>query len=337
MPLLQAGRVLLRRPEQGVRRRRQDPGPLPPGRPDRPQRGRAGLAGRRRDPGLRRGRRPGPVHRLPRPDLQEPAPGDHLHLRQRRQHAQPRRPSPDLRSATFDACARNGKYAQWVKDNYTWLSKKLGGRSARRTSTSTALLHAQGPDASSPAPQQTADYRAALDAADRQAGLIACAFATAPAAALCRSGDTGNGGLKVPEGFAATRATSSAFPGRHRIGCGARARARQAQRALTPDGIRTGLLTTMSQANRVGKQNARERVSAEKIARQRAERQPQAVDDRRRRRSVSSRWPPVSASPSLAAKHNSSPYVAPVAAVVDPQAKSDKATPASTSAPTTRR
>ncbi|WP_194913857.1 DsbA family protein [Catenulispora rubra] len=81
----------------------------------------------------------------------------------------------------------------------------------------------------------------------------------------------------------------------------------------------------MSQANRVGKQNARERVLAEKIARQRAER-------RRKQLTIGGvvvLVVGVAAAVGIgvsAAKHNSSPYVAPVAAVVDPQAKSDKAT-----------
>jgi protein-disulfide isomerase len=81
----------------------------------------------------------------------------------------------------------------------------------------------------------------------------------------------------------------------------------------------------MSQANRVGKQNARERVLAEKIARQRAER-------RRKQLTIGGVVVLVIAVAGAvgvavsAAKHNSSPYVAPVAAVVDPQAKSDKAT-----------
>ena len=81
----------------------------------------------------------------------------------------------------------------------------------------------------------------------------------------------------------------------------------------------------MSQANRVGKQNARERVLAEKIRRQRAER-------RKRQLTIGGvvvLVMAVAVSVGIAvsvAKHNSSPYVAPVAAVVDPQAKSDKAT-----------
>lgn len=81
----------------------------------------------------------------------------------------------------------------------------------------------------------------------------------------------------------------------------------------------------MSQANRVGKQNARERVLAEKIARQRAER-------RRKQLTIGGVVVLVVAVAGTvgiavsAAKHNSSPYQAPVAAVVDPQAKSDKAT-----------
>jgi protein-disulfide isomerase len=81
----------------------------------------------------------------------------------------------------------------------------------------------------------------------------------------------------------------------------------------------------MSQANRVGKQNARERVLAEKIARQRAER-------RRKQLTIGGVVVLVVAIAGTvgivvsAAKHNSSPYVAPVAAVIDPQAKSNKAT-----------
>jgi protein-disulfide isomerase len=81
----------------------------------------------------------------------------------------------------------------------------------------------------------------------------------------------------------------------------------------------------MSQANRVGKQNARERVLAEKIARQRAER-------RRKQLTIGGVVVLVVAVAGgvgvavSAAKHNSSPYQAPVAAVVNPQAKSDKAT-----------
>lgn len=72
---------------------------------------------------------------------------------------------PNLRSATFDECARSGKYAQWIKDNYTWLGKKLGG------SVGTPDIYIDGtpfalkdPNAV-PGAQQTADYRAALDAA----------------------------------------------------------------------------------------------------------------------------------------------------------------------------
>jgi len=81
----------------------------------------------------------------------------------------------------------------------------------------------------------------------------------------------------------------------------------------------------MSQANRVGKQNARERVLAEKIARQRAER-------RRKQMTIGGvvvLVVGVAAAVGIgvsAAKHNSAPYAAPVAAVVDPVAKSDKAT-----------
>ena len=72
---------------------------------------------------------------------------------------------PNLRSATFDQCARSGKYAQWIKDNYTWLGKKLGG------SVGTPDIYIDGtsfplqdPNAV-PGTQQTANYKAALDAA----------------------------------------------------------------------------------------------------------------------------------------------------------------------------
>jgi protein-disulfide isomerase len=81
----------------------------------------------------------------------------------------------------------------------------------------------------------------------------------------------------------------------------------------------------MSQANRVGKQNARERVAAEKVARLRAER-------RRKQMTLGGAVVAVVAVAGgigiavSAAKHNSSPYLAPAAAVVDPQAKSSKAT-----------
>lgn len=80
----------------------------------------------------------------------------------------------------------------------------------------------------------------------------------------------------------------------------------------------------MSQANRVGKQNARERVLAEKIRRQRAER-------RRKQMTIGGVVVlviAVAASVGIAvsvAKHNSTPYLAPAAAVVDPQAKNAKA------------
>ena len=81
----------------------------------------------------------------------------------------------------------------------------------------------------------------------------------------------------------------------------------------------------MSQANRVGKQNARERVAAEKVRRQRAER-------RRKQMTIGAVVIGVVGLVAgvgiavQASKHNSSPYLAPVGAVVDPQAKSDKAT-----------
>ena len=80
----------------------------------------------------------------------------------------------------------------------------------------------------------------------------------------------------------------------------------------------------MSQANRVGKQNARERVLAEKIARQRRER-------RRKQLTIGGVVVlviAVAASVGIAvsaAKQNSTPYLAPAAAVADPQAKNDKA------------
>jgi protein-disulfide isomerase len=77
---------------------------------------------------------------------------------------------PNLRSATFDECARSGKYAQWIKDNYTWLSKKLGGQVGTPDiyidGTSFPL---QDPNAV-PGAQQTANYRAALDAAIAKQG-----------------------------------------------------------------------------------------------------------------------------------------------------------------------
>ncbi|MBS2537278.1 thioredoxin domain-containing protein [Catenulispora sp. NF23] len=79
----------------------------------------------------------------------------------------------------------------------------------------------------------------------------------------------------------------------------------------------------MSQANRVGKQNARERVMAEKIARQRAER-------RRKQWTIGGVVVVVIAVAGgvgiavNAAKHDSGTYLAPVGAVVDPQAKSSK-------------
>ena len=77
---------------------------------------------------------------------------------------------PNLRSATFDECARSGKYAQWIKDNYSWLGKKLGG------SVGTPDIYIDGSpvvlkDPSAvPGTQQTADYRAALDAAVAKQG-----------------------------------------------------------------------------------------------------------------------------------------------------------------------
>ena len=79
----------------------------------------------------------------------------------------------------------------------------------------------------------------------------------------------------------------------------------------------------MSQANRVGKQNARERVAAEKLRQKRAER-------RRRQLTIGGAVVAVivvAGSIGIAvsaSKHNSSAYLAPAAAVVDPQAKSGK-------------
>jgi protein-disulfide isomerase len=79
----------------------------------------------------------------------------------------------------------------------------------------------------------------------------------------------------------------------------------------------------MSQANRVGKQNARERVAAEKLRQKRAER-------RRRQLTIGGAVVAVivvAGSIGIAvsaSKHNSSAYLAPAAAVVDPQAKSSK-------------
>ena len=80
----------------------------------------------------------------------------------------------------------------------------------------------------------------------------------------------------------------------------------------------------MSQANRVGKQNARERVAAEKIARQRAERRRRQIRSAARG-SASSRSPPASAS-RVRRPSTTAALRRPAAAVVDPQAKSDKAT-----------
>jgi protein-disulfide isomerase len=78
----------------------------------------------------------------------------------------------------------------------------------------------------------------------------------------------------------------------------------------------------MSQANRVGKQNARERVAAERLARQRAE---------RRRRQITIGTAVVGViglaggiGIAVAASQHDKPYLAPAGAVVDTQAKSDK-------------
>jgi protein-disulfide isomerase len=77
---------------------------------------------------------------------------------------------PNLRSATFDECARSGKYAQWIKANYDWLSKKLGG------TVGTPDIYIDGTpfplqDPSVvPPDQQTANFKAALDAAVAKQG-----------------------------------------------------------------------------------------------------------------------------------------------------------------------
>ncbi|NUR30385.1 MAG: DsbA family protein [Catenulispora sp.] len=78
----------------------------------------------------------------------------------------------------------------------------------------------------------------------------------------------------------------------------------------------------MSQANRVGKQNARERVAAEKLKRQRAE---------RRRRQITIGTAVVGViglaagiGIAVSASQHDKPYLAPAGAVVDPQAKTDK-------------
>jgi len=80
----------------------------------------------------------------------------------------------------------------------------------------------------------------------------------------------------------------------------------------------------MSQANRIGKQNARERVAAEKLRQKRAER-------RRRQLTIGGVVVGVigiagGIGIAVAASQHSKPYLAPTAAVVDPQAKNDKAT-----------
>jgi protein-disulfide isomerase len=79
----------------------------------------------------------------------------------------------------------------------------------------------------------------------------------------------------------------------------------------------------MSQGNRVGKQNARERVAAEKIRKKKADR-------RRRQLTVGGVVLGVIAIAGGVgiivnnAKHNATPYAAPVGAVIDPIAKSTK-------------
>jgi protein-disulfide isomerase len=77
---------------------------------------------------------------------------------------------PNLRGATFDDCARKGKYAAWIKANYDWLNKKLGG------SVGTPDIYIDGTQvtlkdtATVPAGQQQSDYRAVLDAAVAKRG-----------------------------------------------------------------------------------------------------------------------------------------------------------------------
>jgi protein-disulfide isomerase len=69
---------------------------------------------------------------------------------------------PGLRSSTFDACVRDGKYAAWVKANYDALGVKLGG------SVGTPALFIDGTMYQQPlsetVEQQQAAFRAALDA-----------------------------------------------------------------------------------------------------------------------------------------------------------------------------
>ena len=77
---------------------------------------------------------------------------------------------PNLRSATFDECARSGRYAQWIKDNYSWLSKKLGGQVGTPDIYINGTPFPLQDPAAVPGPQQTAEYRAALDAAIAKQG-----------------------------------------------------------------------------------------------------------------------------------------------------------------------
>jgi protein-disulfide isomerase len=77
---------------------------------------------------------------------------------------------PNLRSATFDECARSGKYAQWIKNNYAWLSKKLGGSVGTPDISIDGTPFALKDPSVVPGAQQTADYRAALDAAVAKQG-----------------------------------------------------------------------------------------------------------------------------------------------------------------------
>lgn len=70
-----------------------------------------------------------------------------------------------LRSATFDACVTAGKYAPWVRANFSALSAKLGGRAATPdfyiNGTAFQFLN----PSAVPAAQQQANLKAALDAA----------------------------------------------------------------------------------------------------------------------------------------------------------------------------
>jgi protein-disulfide isomerase len=70
-----------------------------------------------------------------------------------------------LRSATFDACVTAGKYAPWVRANYSALSTKLNGSPATPDFYINGTpFQFQNPN-SVPAAQQQANLKAALDAA----------------------------------------------------------------------------------------------------------------------------------------------------------------------------